>query len=373
MYAAGRISQNEGASHAYDISLQKKYVELVSGKPLAGEVDVSVYNHPPFMVPLLHLISIDSYVGAFILWNLMMLVFFTLGTFLMMRLIQHNEIPRQERSILFVGILLYLPFFHSIMVGQDSALLYFGICAWIFGITTGKDWVSGLGLSMTALRPHIAILLVIPFFFNKKKRNIWWWFIVGTALLGIISVAWVGVDGIKGFAHIILISAGGRGYHQNEENMINLLALMLRFFPFIPDDIIRAITWGVYGATLIGLSIMWSRAVQIQEKLVGITIMLSIFTAPHVHYHELSLTTIPLLILILALIRGKYWTPQDAVMLPLIISSTLLLSSIIGAFYLLVFRIAAFILEFFVFLGLLFPEYILFRKSHPINNDPATG
>ena len=58
LYAAGRVAQAQGFAHIYDIELQQKIEQEVVGFELA-EGQVLLYNHLPYLVPLLAVVVND--------------------------------------------------------------------------------------------------------------------------------------------------------------------------------------------------------------------------------------------------------------------------------------------------------------------------
>jgi hypothetical protein len=189
-YAAGRITQKEGAAHVYDLELIQKYEEAVVGFSV-DPVQISPYIHPPFIVPLVQVFSLDNYIVSFILWNLIMLVFLGLGAIPLGYLLR-GIFPHQQRLVALAGILLFYPAFVSLVNGQDSAILYLAISLWMLGILSGRDWLAGLGLALSSVRPQVSLVLALPFFFRRQR--VWWWFVAGAAGLALLSLGIVGVE-----------------------------------------------------------------------------------------------------------------------------------------------------------------------------------
>ena len=321
-YAAGRIAQNEGPGHVYDLDLQRHYEEQVVGFAILPE-HISPYLHPPFVVPIAQLVSGDNFIFSFILWNLVMLAFLVGGTIPLLSLFWEG-LDRKEKMILLASILLFYPSFVSLINGQDSAILYLGGCLWLVGLLKKKDWLAGLGLTIMAVRPHIALPLALPFLF--RRREVWWWFLLDACLLGGLTLAYAGVQGTAGFLQILLVSGGGVNYHTGEINMLNLIGLLERLLPAVSPNHIRWFGWGAYAASLISLCVLWARRQQLGEKEFSLAVLLSLFTAPHFHFHDFVLLIVPIACLMLTLRRELYMPAKNAVLLPLIISLALLFS-----------------------------------------------
>jgi hypothetical protein len=321
-YAAAQIARSEGTEHVYDVDLQQKYEEALIGGDISWEA-VRIYLNPPFVVPLVQTIALDNFVLSLILWNIMMLAFLVSGAILLTPLLR-GGFSRKEWLILLAGILLFFPAYKSIVVGQNSAILYFGACAWMAGVLMRKDWLGGLGLAVMTVRPHLALPLALPFLFSKR-RGVWWWFLLGALGLAGFSLAYIGINGVEGFLRILAFSGSGVNLTTGENNMLNLIGLLLRVLPGISPLTIRWIGWGVYFATMVGLCIYWARLPMIRERQISLAVILCMFTTPHLHLHDFVLLIVPL-VSFLILACGKYLPARDTVLVPLGISLVLLLS-----------------------------------------------
>ena len=66
-YTAGRVAQSYGAAYVYNISLQQDIQEEQVGFSLVPG-QVLLYNHLPFLIPILHILVSADYVGSFYRW-----------------------------------------------------------------------------------------------------------------------------------------------------------------------------------------------------------------------------------------------------------------------------------------------------------------
>lgn len=353
-YAAGRIVQNEGAAHAYDLALEQKYEEEVVGFAVDSQ-HISPYLHPPFLLPLTGAVALDDFVLSFVIWNLVMAAFLCAGFIPLSRLLR-DEFSRSERLTLAAGILLFFPAYESLINGQDSAILYLGVCLWLVGILKHKDRLAGLGLALMTIRPHLAILFALPFLF--KRRLVWWWFLLGASLLVLFSLVYAGPGGIEGFLRVLLVSGRGVNFHTGEDNMVNLVGMLWRIFPGASASVIHGIGWGVYCAAIAGLCVYWFRVRSVAEKQVSLMALTATLVAPHLHFHDLVLLIVPVVCLILLLKRGEFLSAQNIIILPLVISLALLFS-FFSEFLL---HKISYLVVLLLFLALWFPGKIFRRK-----------
>ncbi|MEZ0396757.1 MAG: glycosyltransferase family 87 protein [Anaerolineales bacterium] len=345
-YAAGRIARQEGPARVYDVRLQQKYEEQVLGFEIAAE-DTNPFPHPPFVIPLVQAAAGERYIPSFLAWTGMMTVLLILAARALLESTGGQFAP-PERRLLLAGVVLFFPAFVSLINGQNSALLLLGGGLWLWGWFSGRDWLAGLGLAVMAVRPHLALPLALPFIF--RRGGIFLWFGVGCGALALFSLAYVGRDGIEGFVRMLFLSGSGQAYHINENRMINFLGLLLRLFPQASASCLRLIAWIAYGAAALGLCFWWRRCPTLGWREAGTAVLLALFTAPHLHFHDLTLLLVPLTGLCV-LLAAKW--PAAAV-LPLAASFALLF----GYFSPLLQYSIPYLLMVFLLLGLWFPDKI---------------
>jgi hypothetical protein len=174
---------------------------------------------------------------------------------------------------------------------------------WFYGMLREKDPLAGLGLAMLVIRPQIALLLSIPFIFNR--RRVWWWFCGGSLALSIYSFLLVGVRGSQDFIRLLFQNAGGQSAGMNPNAMFNFVGMALRIFPHTEIGFIQNLAWALYLVAIIGLSILWGRVRNLQLWHLVLAASLSLFIAPHLHYHDLSFLLLPILGVSLIVARNQ--------------------------------------------------------------------
>lgn len=322
-YTAGRIAHEEGASRVYDIALQRRVEEEQVGFALAPG-QVLQYNHLPFLIPILQFLVTPDYVASFHRWALFMVMIYVIGIALLGRTLKQSVMDPASVRIAFIGALLFLPLFFSLMNGQDTGILLLGAAIWVYGLFSGREWIGGLGLSLTTVRPHIALILALPMLFRHYR--VFLGFVVGSGMLAFISFAILGLRGAREFVNVILVSAGGDWYGIKQNVMFNLIGLLMRMFPSAEADTIRGVGWVVYGATILMLVFIWRGTKGRKEYLIGLTVTLSTLVVPHLHFHDLTLILIPLFMLMRSSPIRRIKTSFTA-SLPIALSLILLVSN----------------------------------------------
>lgn len=324
-YSAGRVAQNAGMASVYNPLLQQQIQQQEVGFPLI-QGQVLLYNHLPFLLPILRTIVNIDYVASFYRWIILLIALYVTGIAILSKVLKQVEVDRSSNLLTAMGGLLFLPLFVSMMNGQDTAFLFLGTSIWVYGLISGREYLAGLGLSLTTVRPHIALFLAIPMLFRSAK--VFMGFLIGSGILALLSVLILGLNGTTEFINIIFLSVSGEWYGMKENAMFNLIGLLTRTLPQLEAGITRAIGWIVYAVAMIGLCILWFRTQDIKIGIIGLTVTLALFVVPHLHFHDLTLLLIPIYELIrISRETGKLKT-SIAIVLPIAISLLLLISNI---------------------------------------------
>ena len=74
-------------------------------------------------------------------------------------------------------ILVFFPIAVALTQGQDTALLFLGASAFVVLLRADRDLAGRAVLSLTVIRPHIALGIALPFLF--ARRQVFLGFLVG--------------------------------------------------------------------------------------------------------------------------------------------------------------------------------------------------
>ncbi len=290
-YAAARIAQTEGAGWIYKPVLQQKIEQELVGFPLVPG-QILLFNHMPYLVPILSLLVNANYVASFIRWTLLLLIFILIDTALLMSLTSTLGIDKKSSLILLAGTILFFPLFTSVMNGQDIVFALLGVILCLVGLLSGRSALAGIGLCLTTIRPQVAILLAVPFLF--KQRKVWGWFAAGVSVLFFFVLFYLGWEGTKRFVDILLVSSRGDWYGLHPEDMPTLTGALHRTFPDLSGTTISVIGLIGYALAIGCLCFLWFRSVRIGEREIGLAVLAAIVFTPYLHYHDLTLLIIPL-------------------------------------------------------------------------------
>jgi hypothetical protein len=320
-YSAGRVAQEQGYARVYDPLLQQAVQEEQVGFPLV-KGQVLLYNHLPFLVPILGILVNADYVNSFYRWALLLVALYIASLIVLSKSLRDLDMDQPTVWLTGLGAFLFLPLFFSLMNGQDTAILFLGVALWKYGLISKRETLSGLGLSLTLVRPHISLVLALPMLFSYRK--VFMGYLIGSGFLAALSFLIVGVEGVQQYINILLISAGGEWHGMKEEAMFNLIGLLTRTMPALGAETIRLLGWIVYGVMILGLTFLWAKRKDLTANPIGPTVILALFTVPHLHFHDLTLLLIP----IYELVRSGNLKRSTAIVLPIAVSLLLLISNV---------------------------------------------
>ncbi|HEX7567721.1 MAG TPA: hypothetical protein VF355_04075, partial [Anaerolineaceae bacterium] len=140
----------------------------------------------------------------------------------------------------------------------------------------------------------------------------------------VYSFLQVGWTGMVDFFHILTLSAVGEGNGMSESAMFNFTGLLLRLAPRLDLGLVHTIGWGLFAAALVGLCVLWGLSKSIGYRHIALAVTLSLFVAPHLHYHDLALLAVPLIGLGLAVVPAGRLKVAPAAALPMAASVLLL-------------------------------------------------
>jgi hypothetical protein len=318
-YTVGVIANRYGFEHVYDFNLQKAVEEEIVGFEVADS-NVMPHNHIPLLNPLLAIlvtVTDEKYLLALCVWALILLQAYILAIWTLLRA-RPDRMDASPANLL--AFLLFFPLFVSLMNGQDTVLLVLGAILLVSGVVKHKDWTAGLGLALMTVRPQIAVMLALPFLFTN--RRIWWGFCAIACVFVLVSLAPLGLAGLNSFLDIMSTAVTG----SRDTAMFNVIGFLSRALPSVSTSLIQAVGWVAYVLGIGGLCFLWKKARQVDERLLGLALILSLLLSPHLVYHDLTLLMVPLAIALWEAIGAEVLRRNDAAVVVLAVSVFLLLS-----------------------------------------------
>jgi hypothetical protein len=290
-YGAGRLARESGYGQIYDFN-----AEVVVQRQVVGldDYDPLIFNHPPYVVPLLALIADEDYVLAYVHWTIWRLLFLVGCAWMVRRFLLRSGWDARSAWLGTLGCITFFPIIISLLDGQDTVFTLTGLLVWMFALLEGREMFAGIGLAFATLAPTIAGALALPLFASRRRAGLW--FIAGVLVLAVYSISLVGMRGLRDFLNLLQVSSRGQYYGFDWSTMYNLLGLLVRSFPGLDLGTARSIAWIVVFLSMAVLCILWwNRRERLRIEHIGIAVVLTTFTSPHLNSHGLSYLLLPLL------------------------------------------------------------------------------
>ncbi|RPJ28074.1 MAG: DUF2029 domain-containing protein [Chloroflexi bacterium] len=287
-YSFGRISETRGIQHIYEIEAQQKLQEEIVGHP----VTPIFYTHVPLTVPLSMLVVDENYVASFKRWAIILLFMNALNVYILVNMLEIQKFTKENLVILSIGAYLFDPTFSGFMNGQDTAIVLLGAALWASGFFSKKYLLAGIGLSLTTLRPQIALFLAIPFFF--RHRRVFWGFVLGSSVLVAISVGMLGYEGTLKFIESLRYIESTVWHEAHALDMPTVSGIIRRSFTISNPEPVKNLVWIGYALGIVGFSFLWHKSPEINERHIGLLATVGIVLLPYAHYHDLILLLVPI-------------------------------------------------------------------------------
>jgi glycosyl transferase family 87 len=287
-YSFGRISETKGIEYIYDLEVQKKLQE-----DIVGHAVIPIFHtHIPLTAPLSMLVSDEDYVASFKRWAIVLLFLNALNVCILVNMLEIRKFTKENLIILALGAYLFDPTFSGFMNGQDTAIVLLGAALWAYGFFSKKYTLAGIGLSLTAFRPQVALFLAIPFFFHHRK--VFWGFVIGGSILVAISVGLLKYEGTLKFIAALRYIQGTVWHESHALDMPTLSGIIRRNFTVSDPRFVSNLVWVCYTLGIAGFSFLWHKSPEIDERHIGLLSTLGVFLVPYAHYHDLILWLIPI-------------------------------------------------------------------------------
>lgn len=340
-YTAGRIAQTQGIVHIYDLDLQRQYAQTQFDFPIA-EKQFLIYNHLPYLVPIFpsSFKQLEDYASAYTVWILMLSITMLVSITFLTKIIPTRLTTLKTTSIV-LSSAAFLPIFTSLANGQDTAYALLGASIFTWGMLMGREAIAGAALSLLTLRPQLALFFIIPLLIWSRKALLS--YLITSAALAALSIGMLGWQGTLDYIHLLRISATGDWFGINEAAMYNVLGLLIRLFNspggmltnWLPVsagiEFFRQVAWGIYLAAMLLIGFFFARktpGVPLENKF-ALAVIAALITNPHLHYHDLSLLTIPIFILMRHLANLRMRSLEWTILIPAVISIAMFILFII--------------------------------------------
>ena len=293
-YGAGSMVRQGLGRQLYDHSAQFK-IQREFSPEVAIRLGPLPYNHPPFEAIWFVPFTYAPYASAFALWDIANLAMLVALPFLLLPHLRHLQ--EYSWPLWVLAGLGFFPIFVALLQGQDSILLLLLYVLAFVCLKKNCDALAGGWLALGLFKPH----LVLPFVFLllvQGRKKLWYGFLPVAVVLALVSVAIVGWEGMASYPHYVVhledTMAGGAILPSDMPNLRGVLALLFHSgFSVAVFDLVLSTGVFVFAA--------WQCRVVGSEHLFTLQFCLAMVATILVSYHllvyDLSLLTLPLLLL----------------------------------------------------------------------------
>jgi len=275
----------------YDINQQRDLQTNLLGKPYGVPAGVLLFNHPPFLVPIVSLLASANYVESYRRWAAVLFIVAlacSVIIYLLLRSAGHTAVVSGLSA--FTALLFY-PSYRSIEIGTDTAVALLGVLLWALFLIKRKESAAGYALSLTVIKPHLALVLAAATLARTRRGFLT--FVIGGAVITAFSVFYVGTKGVFDLVENIKFSADGEALGVFFVKQYNFMGLLARLG--ITKAVVTVAGWLAFLLVIVLLAI-YRRAIA-TDMWLGVAVSLGMFFAPNLHFHDLALLLLPMTVI----------------------------------------------------------------------------
>ena len=278
-------------SSMYDINRQREFQRNLLGQPYGVPAGVLLFNHPPFLVPIVSLLANTDYVESYRRWAALLFAV-SLGcsviVYLLLKDAGHNPVTSGLSA--FTALIFY-PSYRGIEIGTDTTVALLGVLLWALFLIKQKERAAGLALSLALIKPHLALILAAATLARTRRGFLT--FLLGGAVITAFSIFYVGAKGVFDLIENIKFSADGEALGVFFVKQYNFMGLLARLG--ISKAIVTVSGWLAFFLVIV-LVAVYRRAIALDLWL-ALTVSLAIFFAPNLHFHDLALLLLPMTVI----------------------------------------------------------------------------
>jgi hypothetical protein len=160
--------------------------QLQSKLASSPDFPIVIYNPPWILVWLYPLILLPFNIAALIWLGLNYGIILACATILSK--LQAGPSTFRSVGIAWLASMAFVPSLHALYMGQVSSLLLLGITGFLYWSARGWDFLAGLALALTTIKPHVVYLLwiALPWWIIVERR---WKILAGVATPLLMAIA----------------------------------------------------------------------------------------------------------------------------------------------------------------------------------------
>lgn len=199
--------------------------------------------------------------------------------------------------------------------GQPYGVMLLALTLALLALAGGRPLLGGSLLGLLWLKPQYAVLFLLVLVLKRRWTEAAGMLATGL-LLGMASLALVGIDGARGYAELLATISEFHYRWVDPFAMVNWRALVVAAWPEIPGSVGSSIVYALGGVTVLASLLAWRgewdpRSPRFPLQVLALTLA-GILASPHSHLHGTVFLLAPVA---LALARSSkdclptMWTP----------------------------------------------------------------
>jgi len=197
-YAAGRVVLNGDGAHLYDHAT----VSSLQQAALDGRIPefYDAFRNPPFFALPFVPLALLPLLPSFGLWAVLNFACLAAALWLLLDVVP--ELKPRWRGLAAV-VFAFGPVYFGIIDGENATLSLLLYVLIYCSLLRGQDRAAGVWAAIGLFKPQLFVVFPLIFVATRRWRALAWY--VGTAVvLGIVSLAVVGFDGMIGWLRILV-------------------------------------------------------------------------------------------------------------------------------------------------------------------------
>ena len=298
-YSAAKILNDGNGAQLFDLEVQRNYQAGFG----SGYRDWDLpFNHPPYeLLPLLPLAKF-SFPVAHVLWTVISICLLAIA---LLRLSPFLE--TSHRGLFVLMVLAFFPSITALKMGQDSVITTLLLTETFVSLKHKRHAIAGGLLALGLYKPQFVLPLLGIFFLHGRWASIVG-FVSGGLLLGAISLAMVGPDGLMGLATLWLPMIN-RGHVVWPELMTNLRGLIYMVLHLAGlTEATNVLTLVFSAVTYVTALQLWPRSAEEKDELFDLRFAAAVVMTALVSFHSYSydgtLLVIPLVIMLNQILKA---------------------------------------------------------------------
>lgn len=292
-YSGARIINDGNGAQLYNLEVQREYQKEFAG----GDKDWDLpFNHPPYELLTLLILAKFSFPVAHALWaaiNILLLVVILVRLF--------PFVDARHRVWFALMLFAFFPTITALKMGQDSIITTFLLVETFVSLRRKRYVTAGGLLALGLYKPQFVLPLVGIFLLHRRWSSIFGFLSTGL-LLGAISLAMVGWDGLMGLFSLWLpmIQRGHVVWPELMTNLRGLVYMTLRLSGL--TEATNVVTLGLSTLMYLITLQLWPRNAEEQNELFhlrfALAVLMTALVSFHLYSYDGTLLVIPLILML---------------------------------------------------------------------------